>query len=193
MISLSWNNFITVGRGGARGCQGGPLPPKNFAGPPQWPSQNQVSFCRSLSESPTQTIDSSPCCKTGPSSAPPQMKMSGSAPDCGLSIICSSDVANRPTHLSSHDSTSGLVRVESESFENRLESQSSVDLVESNHVNSQVTLSHQLPSSSQCQFRQNQTCIPIFLLFLLPAQIKFFFQQGLRDFQKMTRVERKTL
>jgi len=31
--------------------------------------------------SPTQTIDSSPCCKSGPSSGPPQMKMSVSAPD----------------------------------------------------------------------------------------------------------------
>jgi len=31
-------------------------------------------FFRSLSESPTQTIDSSPCCKTGPSSSPPKWK-----------------------------------------------------------------------------------------------------------------------
>ena len=47
-------------------------------------NQVKLSFqrrSRSLSESPTQTIDSSPCCKTGPSSGPPQMKMSGSAPD----------------------------------------------------------------------------------------------------------------
>jgi len=42
------------GRGGARG---GPCP-----------------WSRSLSESPTQTIDSSPCCKTGPSSGPPKWK-----------------------------------------------------------------------------------------------------------------------
>ena len=50
-------------RGGARGCQGGHCPP-NFAWPPQ-------KFFTSFSESPTQTIDSSPCCKTGPSSGPP--------------------------------------------------------------------------------------------------------------------------
>ena len=31
-------------------------------------------FFRSLSESPTQTIDSSPCCKAGPSSGPPKWK-----------------------------------------------------------------------------------------------------------------------
>jgi len=42
------------------GCQEGPLPPQNFPRdvmPLHW--------------SPTQTIDSSPCCKTGPSSGPP--------------------------------------------------------------------------------------------------------------------------
>jgi len=44
------------------GCQGGPLPPKILPGTPK---------IRALSESPTQTIDSSPCCKTGPSSGPP--------------------------------------------------------------------------------------------------------------------------
>ena len=43
-------------------------------------------FFRSSSESPTQTIDSSPCCKTGPSSGP-QMKMSGSAPDYNVLIM----------------------------------------------------------------------------------------------------------
>jgi len=41
-----------------------------------------------LSESPTQTIESSPCCKTGSSSAP-QMKMSGSAP---VSQYCKSNL-----------------------------------------------------------------------------------------------------
>ena len=49
------------------GCQGGHCPPKIF----------RVTSChwsRSLSESPTQTIDSSPCCKTGPSSGPPKWK-----------------------------------------------------------------------------------------------------------------------
>ena len=56
------------------------LPPKKFAWPPQNFSRD-VRRSRSLSESPTQTIDSSPCCKTGPSSGPPQMKMSGSAPE----------------------------------------------------------------------------------------------------------------
>jgi len=49
------------------GCQRGTLPPQIF----------RVTSChwsRSLSESPTQTIDSSPCCKTGPSSGPPKWK-----------------------------------------------------------------------------------------------------------------------
>jgi len=41
-------------------------PPKILPGLPK--------FFRSLSESPTQTIDSSPCCKTGHSSAPPKWK-----------------------------------------------------------------------------------------------------------------------
>ena len=45
---------------------GGPLPPQILPGPPK--------FFRSLSESPTQTIDSSPCCKTSPSSGPPKWK-----------------------------------------------------------------------------------------------------------------------
>jgi len=48
------------GRGGARG---GHFPQKILPGPPK--------FFRSLSESPTQIIDSSPYCKTGPSSGPP--------------------------------------------------------------------------------------------------------------------------
>ena len=60
-------------RGGAKGVPGGPLPPQNFAWSSQWPPQNfprDVRRSRSLSESPTQTIDSSPCYKTGPSSGP---------------------------------------------------------------------------------------------------------------------------
>jgi len=59
--------------GGARG-RGGHFPPMFWLTPKCPPK-----YFRSLSESPTQTIDSSPCCKTGPSSGPPQMKMSGSA------------------------------------------------------------------------------------------------------------------
>jgi len=44
-----------------------------------WMLYNQVKLSfqrgsRSLSESPTQTTDSSPCCKTGPSSGPPKWK-----------------------------------------------------------------------------------------------------------------------
>ena len=45
---------------------GGPGP-QILPGPPVAPPK----FFRSLSESPTQTIDSSPCCKTGPSDSPP--------------------------------------------------------------------------------------------------------------------------
>jgi len=60
------------------GCQGGPLTPQNFAWPPSSPHKVfRVTSChwsRSLSESPTQTIDSSPCCKTGPSSGPSKWK-----------------------------------------------------------------------------------------------------------------------
>ena len=56
-----------LSRGGARGVPGGELSPQNFAWPPKCPPK-----IRSLSESPTQTIDSSPCCKTGPSSGPPK-------------------------------------------------------------------------------------------------------------------------
>jgi len=63
-------------RGGARGVPGGPLPPQNFVWPPQWPPKifrvTSCHWCRSLSGSPTQTIDSSPCCKTGSSSDPPK-------------------------------------------------------------------------------------------------------------------------
>jgi len=47
-------------RGGARGV---PLPPQNFP-----------RDVMSLHWSPTQTIGSSPCCKTGPSSGPPKWK-----------------------------------------------------------------------------------------------------------------------
>ena len=57
------------------GCQGDTYPPIFCLVHPVAPPK----IFRSLSESPTQTIDSSPCCKTGPSSGP-QMKMSGSAP-----------------------------------------------------------------------------------------------------------------
>ena len=58
-------------RGGARGVPGGAsAPPKFCLAPPVAPSK----FFRSSSESPTQTIDSSPCCKTGPSSGPPKWK-----------------------------------------------------------------------------------------------------------------------
>ena len=54
---------------------GATAPSPNFAWPPRVPPKIfRVTSChwsRSLSESPTQTIDSSPCCKTGPSSGPP--------------------------------------------------------------------------------------------------------------------------
>ena len=32
--------YICESRGGAMGCQMGPLPPPNFAWPPQWPPKN---------------------------------------------------------------------------------------------------------------------------------------------------------
>jgi len=61
-------------RGGARGVPGEATAPPNFACPPSGPPKIfRVTSChwsRSLSESPTQTIHSSPCCKTGPSSGP---------------------------------------------------------------------------------------------------------------------------
>jgi len=57
------------------GCQGGPLPPKNFAWPRQCPPKIfRVTSChwsRSLSESPTQTIDSSLVAKLAPPVDPP--------------------------------------------------------------------------------------------------------------------------
>jgi len=53
--------------GGARGAT---APPKFCLAPPVAPPK----FLRSFFESPTQTIDSSPCCKTGPSSGPPKWK-----------------------------------------------------------------------------------------------------------------------
>jgi len=59
------------------GCQGGHCPPKILPGPPSGPPK----FFRSLSESPTQTIDSSLAAKLAPPVAP-QIKMSGSAPVC---------------------------------------------------------------------------------------------------------------
>ena len=52
------------------GFQGGNDPLKFYLAPPVAPS----IFFRSFSESPTQTINSSPCCKTGPSSGPPKWK-----------------------------------------------------------------------------------------------------------------------
>jgi len=56
-------------RGGAREVPGGATsPPKFCLASPVAPPK----IFRSLSKSPAQTIDSSPCCKTGPSSAPPQ-------------------------------------------------------------------------------------------------------------------------
>ena len=44
--------------------------PQNFT----WSPSGPPKFFRSLSKSPTQTINSSPCCKTGPSSGPPKWK-----------------------------------------------------------------------------------------------------------------------
>jgi len=44
-------------------------------------------FFRSLSESPTQTIDSSPCCKTGPTSGPPKWKCLAPSLDMAV-LIC---------------------------------------------------------------------------------------------------------
>ena len=67
LIARPVESLMFKSRGGARGVPGGPLPPKNFAWAPQ-------KFFRSLSESPTQTIGSSPCCKTGSSSGPPKWK-----------------------------------------------------------------------------------------------------------------------
>jgi len=65
-------------RAGTRGVPGGATAPQNFAWPSQWPPKifrvTSCHWCRSLSGSPTQTIDSSPCCKTGPSSGPPKWK-----------------------------------------------------------------------------------------------------------------------
>jgi len=49
------------------GGAGGGTAPQNFA----WPPSGFPKFFRSPSESPTQTFDSSPCRKTGPSSGPP--------------------------------------------------------------------------------------------------------------------------
>ena len=79
-------------RGGARGVPGGQLPPKILPGPPVAPSR----FFRSSSESPTQTIDSSPCCKTGPSSGPPNENVwlrpwprASRAPRYGVWVDCS--------------------------------------------------------------------------------------------------------
>jgi len=60
-------------RGGARGVPGGPLPP-HFCLAPQWPPKNFPRDVMPLHWSPTLTIDSSPCCKTGPSSGPPKWK-----------------------------------------------------------------------------------------------------------------------
>jgi len=67
LIVVSFLLLVYI-RGGARGVPGGELTPKVLLGPPVTPPK----FFRPLSESPTQTIDSSPCCKTGPSSGPPK-------------------------------------------------------------------------------------------------------------------------
>jgi len=66
MFKTCWEVLPTAAsRGGAKGFQGGHCPPpKILPGPPK--------IFQSSSESPTQTIDSSPCCKTGPSSGPPK-------------------------------------------------------------------------------------------------------------------------
>jgi len=68
MIAYGMTKLRLRVRGGARGVPGGPLPPKILPGHPSDPPK----FFRSLSESPTQTIDSSPCYKTGPFSGPPK-------------------------------------------------------------------------------------------------------------------------
>jgi len=70
-------------RGGASGCQDGHCPPKILPGPSSGPPK----FFRSHSESPTQTIDSSPCCKTGPSSGPPKKNV-WLRPCLGQSLPC---------------------------------------------------------------------------------------------------------
>jgi len=53
------------------GCQGEHCPLKILPGSPKIFRVTSCHWSRSLSESPTQTIDSSPCCKTDPSSSPP--------------------------------------------------------------------------------------------------------------------------
>jgi len=72
IITIVLASFICAGAE-LRGCQGGHCPLKIFA-LPQWPPQNFPRDVMSLHWSPTQTIDSYPCCKTGPSSGPPKRK-----------------------------------------------------------------------------------------------------------------------
>jgi len=60
-------------RGGAWGVPGGHCPTKILPGPPV-PPKNFPRDVMSLHWSPTQSIDSSPCCKTGPSSVTPKWK-----------------------------------------------------------------------------------------------------------------------
>ena len=52
---------------------GATAPPKFCLAPPKFSAWRHATGV-GLSESPTQTIDSSPCCKTGPSSGPPKWK-----------------------------------------------------------------------------------------------------------------------
>ena len=78
---------VLAHRGGARGMPGGATAPPKFCLAPQWPPQNFPRDVMSLHWSPTQTIDSSPCCKTGPSSGPPKWKCL--TPPLVLHIPCS--------------------------------------------------------------------------------------------------------
>ena len=61
-------------RGGARGVPGGATSPPKFCLALPVAPQNFPRDVMPLHWSPTQTIDSSPCCKTGPSSGPPKWK-----------------------------------------------------------------------------------------------------------------------
>ena len=75
LVVCGKNWIWTTSRGGARGMPEGATAPPKFCLPPQIlpaPPVAPPKFFRSLSESPTQTIDSSTCCKTGPSSDPPK-------------------------------------------------------------------------------------------------------------------------
>jgi len=67
-LSIFFSGHVEVAGAEIGGCQGGHCPPKFCLAPPV----ASPNVFRSLSESPTQTIDSSPCGKTGPSSGPPK-------------------------------------------------------------------------------------------------------------------------